>query len=105
MISAPRPWLYKMIFNVVRDGTVSERRWMKHPPPRIPLRSARAAEAGPRNSSGKSYALAKCAVLRLRSEGLSYDEIAYALGLQIGTVGAMLSRAVVKIKRHMAESK
>jgi len=37
--------------------------------------------------------------VRLRAEGLSYDEVADVLGLQQGTVGATLARAHKKIRR------
>jgi RNA polymerase sigma-70 factor, ECF subfamily len=37
--------------------------------------------------------------VRLRAEGLSYDEVAVVLGLQQGTVGATLARAHKKIRR------
>jgi RNA polymerase sigma factor (sigma-70 family) len=37
--------------------------------------------------------------VRLRTEDLSYDEIAAALGLQAGTVGALLARAHGKIRK------
>lgn len=36
--------------------------------------------------------------LGLRSEGLSYDEIAQAMGLATGTVGALLARAYRKLR-------
>ncbi|MBZ5580075.1 MAG: LuxR C-terminal-related transcriptional regulator, partial [Acidobacteriia bacterium] len=42
------------------------------------------------------------ACLRLRAEGLDYAEIASALGIRSGTVGALLARAQKKI-RHSAE--
>ena len=37
--------------------------------------------------------------VRLRTEDLSYEEIAGVLGLQAGTVGAMLARAHGKIRK------
>jgi DNA-binding NarL/FixJ family response regulator len=37
--------------------------------------------------------------LRLRTEGLSYDEIAAALDIQPGTVGALLNRARQKLEQ------
>jgi RNA polymerase sigma factor (sigma-70 family) len=41
--------------------------------------------------------------LQLRTEGLSYEEIGEAMDVRIGTVGAMLSRAHEKIRRHAGE--
>jgi RNA polymerase sigma-70 factor (ECF subfamily) len=40
--------------------------------------------------------------VRLRTEDLSYEEIAGVLGLQIGTVGALLARAHGKVRKAMA---
>jgi DNA-directed RNA polymerase specialized sigma24 family protein len=37
--------------------------------------------------------------VRLRAEGLRYEEIAGVLGLQSGTVGALLARAHKKIRQ------
>ena len=105
VISSPRPWLYKVVFNVIMDGTGE---------PNVPLDEASAAQdpaCGPHeyaelsaleNRLTQILSPRELAAVRLRSEGLSYDEIACSLGLQVGSVGAMLSRAIVKIKRHMA---
>lgn len=108
VISSPRPWLFKVVFNVIMD-TTGERN--------VPLDEISAAQDpafGPHehaearaleNRFAQLLSPRELAAVRLRSEGLSYDEIAYALGLRIGTVGAMLSRAVLKIKRYMAGSR
>jgi len=40
--------------------------------------------------------------VRLRTEDLSYEEIAGVLGLHIGTVGALLNRAHSKVRKAMA---
>jgi DNA-directed RNA polymerase specialized sigma24 family protein len=37
--------------------------------------------------------------VRLRTEDLRYEEIAIVLGLQAGTVGALLARAHLKIRK------
>lgn len=39
--------------------------------------------------------------VRLRSEGLRYEEIGLALNLQCGTVGALIARAMTKLRRAM----
>jgi DNA-directed RNA polymerase specialized sigma24 family protein len=39
--------------------------------------------------------------VRLRAEGLSYDEIAEVLDLRQGTVGATLARAHKKVRRAL----
>jgi len=41
--------------------------------------------------------------VRLRTEDLSYEEIAGVLGLQVGTVGTLLTRAHAKIRRAVSE--
>lgn len=41
--------------------------------------------------------------VRLRAEDLRYEEIAMVLGLQSGTVGALLARAHLKIRKAMGQ--
>jgi DNA-directed RNA polymerase specialized sigma24 family protein len=41
--------------------------------------------------------------IRLRTEGLRYEEIASVLGLQAGTVGALLARAHGKIRKAIGD--
>jgi RNA polymerase sigma-70 factor (ECF subfamily) len=41
--------------------------------------------------------------VRLRTEDLRYEEIAIVLGLQAGTVGALLARAHLKIRKAVGE--
>ncbi len=41
--------------------------------------------------------------VRLRTEGLRYEEIASVLGLQAGTVGALLARAHEKVRKAVRE--
>ena len=41
--------------------------------------------------------------LALRGQGLSYAEIADVMGLAVGTVGALLTRAYRKIRDHLAQ--
>jgi RNA polymerase sigma-70 factor (ECF subfamily) len=41
--------------------------------------------------------------VRLRAEDLHYEEIALVLGLQAGTVGALLTRAHMKIRKAMSD--
>ncbi len=41
--------------------------------------------------------------VRLRAEGLLYEEIATVLGLQAGTVGALLARAHEKVRKAVRE--
>jgi RNA polymerase sigma-70 factor (ECF subfamily) len=43
--------------------------------------------------------------LRLRAEGLAYREIGIVMGIRSGTVGALLARAVKKLRHAMASGK
>lgn len=43
--------------------------------------------------------------LRLRAEGLRYDEIADVLGIRPGTVGALLNRALLKLRVAFREGR
>ena len=102
VISAPRPWLYKVVFNVIMDGTGE---------PNVPLDEASAAQDpafGPHEYAEASalenrfeqiLSPRELSAVRLRSEGLSYDEIAYALGTPDWYRRGHALEAVVKIKR------
>jgi predicted DNA-binding protein (UPF0251 family) len=43
--------------------------------------------------------------VRLRTEDLRYEEIARVLGLQTGTVGALLARAHGKIRKAVSDAR
>jgi RNA polymerase sigma-70 factor (ECF subfamily) len=107
----PRPWLFAVALNLARDDGRREERRGRHlrllqadeagaaaPAPDVVLeRSERAAmvhEALERLSETD-----RCALL-LKTEGLSYEEIASALGLAKGAVGTTLARA----RRRLVET-
>jgi RNA polymerase sigma factor (sigma-70 family) len=106
-IRSPRGWLFRVARNYVLDqkkagswrevavesladlpcpihfGAVDEGSYLMQELPRIGL-SAREIEC-----------------VRLRAEDLQYEEIAMILGLQSGTIGALLARAHEKIRKAM----
>ena len=114
-IEHPRAWLYRVLRNYVidhfktpafRQDVSSE--GMEHLPDRetnpetILQRSELAQEIAAVLSERE------CDCLRLRSEGLCYADIAEAMGVRAGTVGAMLSRVQKKLRpvaRYLTDSK
>jgi RNA polymerase sigma factor (sigma-70 family) len=104
-VAIPRAWIYRVIRNYLLDrmkearGRVEQR-----------LEEARACPDRKQDIEGNYFRSEVLALVettltprelqcfRLRSEGLHYDEIASALKLRSGTVGALISRAVRKIR-------
>jgi len=56
------------------------------------------------NSASAKPEVAELECLRLRTEGLSYEEVGFAMEVRTGTVGALLARAPQKIRKR-AESR
>ena len=104
-IASERSWLFAVAMNLVRDDarkTARQQRRLER------IRDEKVAEGavepGPTESEREEErAMARQAVdslaerdrdaLLMREEGLSYDEIANALDLSVGSVGTTLSRA------------
>jgi RNA polymerase sigma factor (sigma-70 family) len=104
-IHAPRAWVYRVMHNYLSDRQkeyrvrnetsidyISTRLCQKENPERKCLH--RELWGLVRNTlTAREYAC-----FRLRSDGLRYDEIAATLRVRSGTVGALLSRAVRKMR-------
>jgi RNA polymerase sigma-70 factor (ECF subfamily) len=109
-IGNPRAWLYHVMRNYLldRQRTINRREVISDDLDRMP--------GGHQNPEGMLHRseLAReltallsereMDCLRLRAEGLEYAEIAELLGIQIGTVGALLSRAQKKIRRSASNN-
>ncbi len=106
-IRQPKAWLYRVLRNHLLDGLRSHAsrevgidELRESPDGRQdPEASYRHAEVTRRLWGALSPRELEC--LRLRSEGLSYDEIAGVLGIRQGTVGALLARAHRKVRQEM----
>ncbi|HMD72156.1 MAG TPA: RNA polymerase sigma factor [Bryobacteraceae bacterium] len=109
-IRSPKSWLFRVARNYVLDqkkagsrnevGMESLRN--------LPCPAGRPETDGPVSNLlkvlleiGLSPREIEC--IRLRTEDLSYEEIARVLGLQAGTVGALLTRAHGKIRKAVGD--
>jgi RNA polymerase sigma-70 factor (ECF subfamily) len=109
-IDSPRGWLFRVVRNYVLDrkkaGSRREEVGMEFlhnlaAPAELPELDANVWDLlRGMPEIGLSPREMEC--VRLRMEDLSYEEIADALGLQSGTVGAMLVRAHGKIRKAVA---
>lgn len=104
-IASERSWLFAVATNLVRDDTRRdarqreklERLHAEHDPDDDVESDATAEERDERRTRARS-AMALLAerdrdALLMKEEGLSYEEIASALDLSVGSVGTTLSRA------------
>jgi RNA polymerase sigma-70 factor (ECF subfamily) len=105
-IRSPRAWIYKVLHNYLMDR-------MKDPRGRDESSLSVAAvcsqdiEAECLRDEGMalvrtSLTPREYACIRLRTEGLGYEEIATELRVKSGTVGAMISRAMHKLRKAIA---
>ena len=104
-IVSERAWIFAVAMNIMRDDTRREaRRRRRIELMREEARSASVVEPGPttmeRDDDRDAARRAVDALpqrdrdaLMMREEGLSYEEIATALDLAVGSVGTTLSRA------------
>ena len=103
-IETPRAWLYKVAYHYLVDVGSEPNVSLHHAAGTAdPSYGAQAtAEASSLNERFEDILSPReLSCVRLRTEGLSYDEISAVLGIRIGTVGALLARAVRKIKKEL----
>jgi RNA polymerase sigma-70 factor (ECF subfamily) len=109
-IRSPKAWLFRVAHNYVLDqrraGSRNEigiESLLNMPcPDRHPEADCGVSDLLPRLLQiGLSPREIEC--VRLRTEGLRYEEIAGVLGLQAGTVGALLARAHGKLRQAADE--
>ena len=108
VIENPRAWLYHVLRNYLLDRMKAspQRREVqggdmqavpaeKQDNPEEILQNSQAAREIAASLSNREFVC-----LTLRGEGLSYAEIAEAMSIRSGTVGALLARAHNKLKRY-----
>ncbi|MFB3777918.1 MAG: RNA polymerase sigma factor [Bryobacteraceae bacterium] len=105
-IRSPAAWLYRVLRNLLLDerkrvwfrsctgleAAEGQPAWDDDPEARLEREQLSA-------SLLRSLSARELECLRLRMEGLAYQEIAAVLRIQPGTVGALLARAVEKTQR------
>ena len=104
---APFVWLFRELRSIIaRRSRERERsavgrlfRYSYADPSPSPEALAQVSEA--RRLMDRLAAPRELECFLLRSEGLSYDEIACVMGISIGTVGATLARAMRKLERAL----
>ena len=108
----PKAWMYRVLRNLALDRLREVRRSAEVGFGQLPDEFEPAAspdESIERRQTADSVASAlsgrelECA--RLRNEGLRYEEIAAVLGIRVGTVGTLLSRAYKKTREVLDDSR
>jgi RNA polymerase sigma-70 factor (ECF subfamily) len=110
-VERPRAWLFQVLRNFLLDGLKASsarkevgleaaRKWADSRPD--PESGYRLAEMSRRLWELLSPRELEC--LRLRVEGLRYEEIAEVLSLRSGTVGALLARVQKKIRKAVGSA-
>ena len=104
-VAVPRAWIYRVIRNYLLDRLKESRTRQERSLEQARTCSDRKQDIEGNYFRGEVLALVEATLtarelqcFRLRSEGLHYDEIASALKLRSGTVGALISRAVRKVR-------
>jgi len=105
-IGAPRAWLYRVTHNYVKDRRKEYRTRYEQSIECTPACSDRKQDVERSCLHRELLDLVRTTLTRrelecfqLRAEGLEYAEIASRLRLSSGTVGALISRAVHRIRR------
>jgi len=104
-IHAPRAWLYRVLHNYLSDRLKEYRVRHETSIEHIPVRFCRREDVEDTclrhemlGLVRKTLTAREYACFRLRSDGMDYAEIAAALRVRSGTVGAMMSRSVRKMR-------
>ena len=108
VIDNPRPWLFRVLRNYLLDTmkTAESKQELVPQDPELLIDET----LDPEMQLGHRETAANLALqlsareresLALRSQGLSYDEIAITMGLASGTVGALLARAYRKLRDQL----
>jgi len=104
-IAVPRAWIYRVMRNYLLDRMKESRSRQDRSLEQVRSCSDRMQDVEGNYFRSEVLALVENTLttrelqcFRLRSEGLHYDEIASTLKLRSGTVGALISRAVRKLR-------
>jgi RNA polymerase sigma-70 factor (ECF subfamily) len=106
-INAPKAWLFRVVHNYLldekRSGShrmdVSLEELLNAPEPRRTPDAESARMESLWLALNRLLSPRELECVRLRAEGLQYMEIANVLGLRVGTVGALLTRAHKKTRK------
>ena len=106
LIQSPRAWLFRVIRNYLLDQKKSPLRnevaldsALGVPSPFQPVESAHDRSDLLRRTMEIGLSARETECVRLRAEGLRYEDIGDVLGVRMGTVGALLARAHEKIRQ------
>jgi RNA polymerase sigma-70 factor (ECF subfamily) len=109
-IHSPKGWLFRVVRNYILD---LKRAGSRHEVGMESLINVPSPVAHPETGGQVSDLLQglrqiglsprEMECVRLRTEGLRYEDIANVLGLQAGTVGALLARAHEKVRKAVRE--
>jgi RNA polymerase sigma-70 factor (ECF subfamily) len=101
-----RSWLFTVAANGCRDRTRRRMRWLPWTPA-LDRRTVEPIAEQPDRAAARRAMQALAArdrlLLSLRAQGLPYADIARATGIQPGSVGRLLARAVDRWKRRLEE--
>jgi RNA polymerase sigma-70 factor (ECF subfamily) len=109
-ILSPRAWLYEVLRNYVFDRSRASSasrevagEFMEHVPDERQDPEGRVERLQMAREIAAALTGRELECLRLRTEGLSYEEIGAAMQVRSGTVGALLARAHEKIRRQAGQ--
>src|SRR5262249_17776502 len=111
-IENPRAWLFRVVRNRILDTAMSVARKREVPSESLPDVSD--CRPGPEQVVHRTQAVGQIEsmltgreidCLRLRAQGMSYEEVGDALGVRAGTVSALLSRVYEKLRTSAGQSR